>query len=282
MLLFADANNNRKLVAKFCEVLLHCCHAFPYHSSAMAPARRSQKSKTMEDSALKPPLLSETAPLEQTVKPAPKRTKKQPSEPMVAASESVALPQSDRQLDIVDVQDSNMSKNKRKSSAVTSTSTHRANTVHDNGEHTDNSDTPKPKRRKGKTVPSRSPLPDRNRQAHPGVPDKPRPKRTPAEVLADKGRKAKIAEELQRMEELKVRLLAQMELDEEEEEAEENRTVVRTLDDIRDDESVEVFTFDEVDAEESEESVHGDSMSMGDGKVAVATAPKTVSGNFDD
>jgi hypothetical protein len=90
---------------------------------------------------------------------------------------------------------------------------------------------------------------------NPGKPDKPREKRSSAEVQAEKDNKARIARELKELEEQKILLLARMELQEEEEEANDRRNVVRHLGDSRDDDTQsEVFSFTAIDNEESEDS----------------------------
>ena len=115
----------------------------------------------------------------------------------------------------------------------------------------------KTKRPKVQVVPSRR-LPNRARALNPGKPDARRTKRTPAEVKADKNRKKELAQQLLETEERRVQLLAQIELDEESADMEEDENVVRTLDQVAEEER-EVFSFTEVDAEDSEKSSDGDS-----------------------
>jgi hypothetical protein len=123
---------------------------------------------------------------------------------------------------------------------------------------TNSSDTgPKPKRAKAQATPLRT-LPDRARALNPGKPDVRRAKRTPAEVKADKKRKEKLAQQLRKTEERRVQLLAQMELDEESADMEEDENVVRTLGQVSEEER-EGFSFTEVDAEDSEQSSDGGS-----------------------
>ena len=86
-----------------------------------------------------------------------------------------------------------------------------------------------------KPIPPRSPLPQRiNRVIHPGKPAMPRPKRTSAEVAEAEAKKADILARLEELEKQKKIVLAEMELDEEEEDIEEEQTAVRHLKDLRD------------------------------------------------
>jgi len=75
-------------------------------------------------------------------------------------------------------------------------------------------------------------------------------------VQAEKDDKARIARELKELEDQKILLLARMELQEEEEEAKDRQNVVRHVDDSGDDADTrsEVFSFTEIDNEESEDS----------------------------
>lgn len=85
-------------------------------------------------------------------------------------------------------------------------------------------------KRKTKVVAPRDPLPDRsNRVVNPGAIDKPRPRRTPKQVVDDETRKEKLMQRLAEIEQEKLELAAQMELDEEEEAAEERRVSVSCL-----------------------------------------------------
>lgn len=121
---------------------------------------------------------------------------------------------------------------------------------------TNGSDTgPKTKQAKVQAVSPRT-LPDRARALNPGKPDVRRTKRTPAEVKADKKRKDDLAQQLLEIDERRVQLVGQMELDEEYADMEEDENVVRTLGQVTQvtEEEREVFSFTEVDAEDSEES----------------------------
>jgi hypothetical protein len=92
-----------------------------------------------------------------------------------------------------------------------------------------------------KTVPPRSPLPQRiNRVIHPGKPAMPRPKRTSAEVTEAKAKKAELLVRLEELERQKKIALAEMELDEEDEDMEEERTAVRHLKDLQNAENEEI------------------------------------------
>ena len=92
-----------------------------------------------------------------------------------------------------------------------------------------------------KVVPRRSPLPSRATQpVHPGAPDMVKPKRTSAEVTAAAERKVALQHQADELEQKKIDMLAEMELEEELAEEEEERTVVReqahtdSLDDTED------------------------------------------------
>jgi hypothetical protein len=95
-----------------------------------------------------------------------------------------------------------------------------------------------------KVVPPRSPLPSRaKRPLHPGAPDMAKPKRTSAEVTAAAERRAILQRQADELEQRKIDTLAdsaEMELDEELAEEEEERTTVRmqahadSLDDTED------------------------------------------------
>ena len=89
-----------------------------------------------------------------------------------------------------------------------------------------------------KPIPPRSPLPQRiNRVIHPGKPAMPRPKRTSAEVAEAEAKKAELLARLEELEKQKKIALAEMELDEEEEDIEEEKTAVRHLKDLQDNNS---------------------------------------------
>jgi hypothetical protein len=89
-----------------------------------------------------------------------------------------------------------------------------------------------------KPIPPRSPLPQRiNRVIHPGRPAMPRPKHTSAEVAEAKAKKAELLQRLEELDKQKKIALAEMELDEEEEDMEEERTAVQHRNDLQDAES---------------------------------------------
>lgn len=82
-------------------------------------------------------------------------------------------------------------------------------------------------------LPLRSPLPARtNRVVNPGGPDKKRKKRTSAEVAAAAQQKQKLRLELENLEKQKIRMLAEMEKVEEEEELEEERMGIKDMTDL--------------------------------------------------
>jgi hypothetical protein len=84
-----------------------------------------------------------------------------------------------------------------------------------------------------KTMPRRSPLPLRiNRVVNPGAPDKKRTKRTSAEVAAAAQQKRNLRLELEKMERDKIRMLAEMEAVEEEEQREEERMGIKDIADL--------------------------------------------------
>ena len=86
---------------------------------------------------------------------------------------------------------------------------------------------------RAKVVPPRSPLPSRtNRVVNPGAPDKKRKKRTSAEVAAAAEQKKILQLELERIEKDKIRMLAEMEAVEEEEEREEERMRIKDIADL--------------------------------------------------
>lgn len=91
-----------------------------------------------------------------------------------------------------------------------------------------------------KAIPQRSPLPKRiNRVVQPAKPAMPRPKRTSAEVAATKAKKAELLQRLDELDKERKIALAEMDLDEEAEDAEEERTSVRHLKDLSNTESQE-------------------------------------------
>jgi hypothetical protein len=84
-----------------------------------------------------------------------------------------------------------------------------------------------------KAVPRRSPRPLRtNRVVNPGAPDKKRNKRTSEEVAAAAKQKRNLRLELEQMEREKIRMLAEMEAVEEEEELDEERMGIKDFKDI--------------------------------------------------
>ena len=82
------------------------------------------------------------------------------------------------------------------------------------------------------TMPPRDPLPDRgtNRQDI-GGPDRPRYKRTTAQVQEDANRREQVQQKLDDLEAAKLRLLAEMEIQQEREDAEEEALAVRGFED---------------------------------------------------
>jgi hypothetical protein len=84
-----------------------------------------------------------------------------------------------------------------------------------------------------KLIPPRSPLPVRiNRVVNPGAPDQKRGRRTSASVTAAMQRKEHLKSELEKMERDKIRMLAEMEASEEEEQRQEERMVIRDVTDL--------------------------------------------------
>ena len=84
-----------------------------------------------------------------------------------------------------------------------------------------------PHARAKKVIPPRSPLPKSiNRVTNPAAPDMPRAKRTSAEVAAAKAKKAQLLQRLDELNKQNKLALAEMEINEEEEEAREEQTVV--------------------------------------------------------
>jgi hypothetical protein len=71
----------------------------------------------------------------------------------------------------------------------------------------------------------------------------PRPKRTSAEVAEAKAKKADILQRLDELDKQRKIALAEMEIDEEEEDIEEEETTVRHLKDLQDTESEEIIPF---------------------------------------
>ncbi|KAH8982122.1 hypothetical protein EDB86DRAFT_3051092 [Lactarius hatsudake] len=85
-----------------------------------------------------------------------------------------------------------------------------------------------------KPIPPRSPLPQRiNRVVQPGKPVMPRPKRTSAEVAAARAEKVKLSQEAEELDKQNKLALAEMELNEEAQDAVEERMAVRHLADLR-------------------------------------------------
>ena len=95
------------------------------------------------------------------------------------------------------------------------------------------------------TLPPRSLLPHRtNRNIHPGKSSMPRPKRTSAEVAEAKAKEAELLRKLEELDKQKIEVLAEMEVDEEEKDIEEEETAIRHLNDLQDSEN-ESFTKDD-------------------------------------
>ncbi|KAI0003200.1 hypothetical protein BJV74DRAFT_793475 [Russula compacta] len=102
----------------------------------------------------------------------------------------------------------------------------------DTSHEADGDKAPQRKPRGRKVVPERSPLPDRNRDQHPGLPDKSKPRRTSKEVAEANARKEELRAQLVKAEQAKLELLARMEMEEDmEAEAEEAAAMVNVLDD---------------------------------------------------
>ena len=92
-----------------------------------------------------------------------------------------------------------------------------------------------------KTVPPQSPLPQHiNCVIHPGKPAMPHPKRTSAKVAEAKAKKAELLVRLEELEKQKKVALAEMELNKEEEDMEEEQTAVRHLNDLQNAENEEI------------------------------------------
>jgi hypothetical protein len=97
-----------------------------------------------------------------------------------------------------------------------------------------------------KSLHHRSPLPSRtHRVVNPGAPDKKRKKRTPAEMAAAAQQKNKLRLELEKIERDKIRMLAEMEEVEEEEQRDEERMGIKDLADL-----AESHVDDETDGKE--------------------------------
>ncbi|KAH7918102.1 hypothetical protein BV22DRAFT_1134858 [Leucogyrophana mollusca] len=105
------------------------------------------------------------------------------------------------------------------------------------------------KKSKTQPLPLRSPLPQRAKQVtDPAGPDKPRPKRTSAEVAAAAKRKAEYQERLAMLEKQKIEMLAQMEIEEMmAQEADDCAAVMSISDHLRKDDKIETTPQDEVD-----------------------------------
>jgi hypothetical protein len=94
-----------------------------------------------------------------------------------------------------------------------------------------------------KEIPPRSLLPQcTNRNTHPAKPVMPRSKRTSAQVAEAKAKNAELLQRLDELEKQKKIMLAQMEVDEEEEDIEEEETAVRHLKDLHETECAEEIT----------------------------------------
>ncbi|EDR13183.1 uncharacterized protein LACBIDRAFT_322664 [Laccaria bicolor S238N-H82] len=109
---------------------------------------------------------------------------------------------------------------------------------------------------KSKVVAPRNPLPDRsNCVVNPGAINKPRPRRTSRQVVDDKTRKEQMMQHLAEIEQEKLELATQLELDEEEEAAEERCTSFSCLADQFDkdpiNENEEFFMVDDFAVEDA-------------------------------
>ena len=113
---------------------------------------------------------------------------------------------------------------------------------------------PKPITVRGRTLQQRSPLPARtNRNTHPGLIVKPKPKRTSEEVTTAAKSKAAIQQRVEELERQRVEVIAEMDLQEERDQKTYDRLVVSTLsdtwmdadrDDDIDEESMTQYTLD--------------------------------------
>ena len=114
--------------------------------------------------------------------------------------------------------------------------------------------------------PPRSPLPSRaSRAVKTGAPDIPRKKCTSAEVAAAAQQKKKLRLKLEKIEQDKIRMLAEMEAVEEEEERDEERMRIQDISDI---EELESPVINETGAQRSKEGMAGDDdIVMADGEV---------------
>lgn len=234
--LFASANKN-KTSSEAC-ILSYCWHTNT-QSPTMPGTRNGTKSK--KDNSVDTPLDSVSEPT---------KTKRGPGRPRKndTAAASIAQPEltplTEPQSGGHTTSKPKAKANKQKSSSAASETNHNVIAEDD---PLPLADKPAKKPRVVKNPPPRSPLPDRiSRIQSPGGPDKPRVKRTPAQVKAAKAESDRLKQEIAELEKQKIERLAQLELDEEEEDAEEDQNVVRTLDDIREDGSGESFDFAEI------------------------------------
>ena len=112
-------------------------------------------------------------------------------------------------------------------------------------DYSDSTPSKPPKRRNILTpAPRADPLPDCGTNRHNiGGPDRPRPKRTTAQVQEELARRAQLQSKLDDMEAEKLRLLAEMEAQQERDEAEEEAVAARGFEDeLVDEDDVEVDT----------------------------------------
>lgn len=87
---------------------------------------------------------------------------------------------------------------------------------------------PQPTKREKRVVVPRSPLPERvNRVSNPGAPDVPRAKRTSAEVQAAEARRQELILEMEELDKKKIQMLAELNVEQDMEDEEEERTLVR-------------------------------------------------------
>ncbi|KAF7977690.1 hypothetical protein HWV62_2940 [Athelia sp. TMB] len=158
-------------------------------------------------------------------------------------------------------------------------------------EHVEDIDTvvseapPAARRRKTLTMPPRDPLPDRGTARQDiGGPDRPRPKRTSAQVQKDLARRQQLKQQLDEMETAKLTLLAEMELQLEKDEAEEEALAVKKLEDspsfrASPDDSPDE-TFVEVDESSDDDSVFSKQVRKRNGRGETRAAIDAIKGSL--
>jgi hypothetical protein len=206
-----------------------------YTHSLMAKRRvgRPKHIPELEDHATSPPIDAESDPTlaaDPTAKPRPKPRPK-PVKKTIASAQSM--------LDAVDDPEVPQQHPKRGRSR-SGTDDIPASIVQPLAKKTKLSNNTLPVQRGGnvgksgpKVLPPRSPLPSRaSRAVKPGAPDLPRKKRTSAEVAAAAQQKKNLRLELEKIEKDKIRMLAEMEAVEEEEERDEERMRIQDISDL--------------------------------------------------